>query len=129
MKYSIKATHLDTINNIGYYQKRLLLTPKTTKTEERELRHLDKETLIELLQKTDNYYFEEGCICYTRDITEQEIQEEQDRVNKSIEYETSRLIKWCENSAESKEQIMGYLQRNDIIIEGLTDAPLIDVKG
>jgi hypothetical protein len=117
-KLIIKGAIVDCIDMLQHRRKYLLQIPNKTKIVEVDLNSLSKEDLINILNTSISYYFEEDYIYYTIDLTAEEKIQKEEEVKNGIKYDISRLKKWCESSEENKQQILNYLKVKNIIVEG-----------
>lgn len=116
---TIKAAFVDKIQMLQHRKKELKKVGTRTKVIEKDLNSLNKEQLANILNSCNSYYFEDNCIYYKVDLTPQEKKQLVQEINRGIDYDISRLINWCNQSKEHKEQIFEYLNRHSIFIEGI----------
>lgn len=117
MGITIKAAFVDVISRLVFRRKELANLPNKVKTIERNLNKLSKDDLINILNISESYYFEDESIIYTRALSELEREDFEFCINKGIEYDISRLKTWCDNSKENKEQILNYISLHNIEIK------------
>jgi hypothetical protein len=118
-KYTIKAAFVDCIEMLQHRRKELKNVNNKIKYLGDCLHDLTKEELIHILNNYNYEFTENSYIEYTRKYTEEEIEKEKESIKRGINYDISKLKKWCERSEENKEQILSYLKRNNIKIKGL----------
>jgi len=115
----IKAAFVDCIKMLEFRKKMLKEVNNKNKNVEKGLQELTKEGLILIMNESKDFYFEDDHIIYTIPLTQQEREKETSDIRKGIVYNTSRVIKWFEQSQENKYQITSYLERHKIKIEGI----------
>lgn len=116
---TIKAAFVDKIQMLQHRKEELKKVATKTKVIEKDLNSLNKEQLANILNSCNSYYFEDNCIYYKVDLTPQEKKQLVQEINRGIDYDINRLIGWCNQSKEHKEQIFEYLNRHSIFIEGI----------
>ena len=119
VKYSINAQHKSCIERIIHcknYEKKI---ENIIITEEYDLEITDKDDIKSLINTYEDCYFINNTFILKRPITKSEIETKKHNNNNVIECSVKQLLKWMDNSDKSKNEILSYLDRHSIKIEGI----------